>query len=226
MAQSLGVFPAGDDDSDDECVITTFDYRPSNSSPQYRTFSQAKGSLRNRPRTKTGSPTKRPAGPKKHPENVSIKATGASQRARAESSPIEVARKASLDQRPESTPLAQSEAARSRSFGPSSTLLGALGSTRPRHIPIVIPEYAILTGESSTPTSTSLSASISNRRVCAHRSAVLPDANSLCYIADANDDPMTGRNRKGAERRTLGGHRHGEWMALGRWSVSSVAQRR
>lgn len=86
---------------------------------------------------KQASPKKiKPA--KKHQKSLSSRVLAANKRARAESNPVKNAEKKSLDERPGSTP---AEGSQGQAFELPETSPRGQSTTRPRHIPIVIPDY-------------------------------------------------------------------------------------
>lgn len=81
---------------------------------------------------------------KKHQKSLSSKVLAANKRPRAESTPLNPSHKASLEDRPESTPLAASKDRAESAYELADTSITAQPSSRPRHIPIIIPNYATL----------------------------------------------------------------------------------
>ncbi|KAK5171767.1 uncharacterized protein LTR77_003403 [Saxophila tyrrhenica] len=118
----------------------------------------SKGSASN----KSPSPKKdRP--PKKHQKSLSSKVTEANKRARAESSPVKSAQKTSLEERPGSTPTLSASKSHTAAYEPSaSPPRTQAASNRPKHVPIVIPDYASIVPLPSASRSGSVSIWLSN----------------------------------------------------------------
>ena len=97
-----------------------------------------------------GSPVPRePKASKKHQKSFSSKVLGASKRIRAESNLVKSAHRAASEDRPGSTPVAASEQRSDQAYELADTSVSNQSCSRPRHIPIVIPEYASVTPSES-----------------------------------------------------------------------------
>ncbi|KAK3720165.1 hypothetical protein LTR37_003989 [Vermiconidia calcicola] len=94
---------------------------------------------------------------KKHQKSLSSKVLGASKRLRAGSSPINSAQKASIYERPGSTPLLGAQSPPDQAYELSASPPGSLSRSRPKHVPIVIPNYVPIASDTSESRSGSVS---------------------------------------------------------------------
>ena len=99
---------------------------------------------------------------KEHQKSLSSKVLAANKRIRAGSTPLVPARKASVAKRPGSTPAEGSKDQPGQAYELADTSIPAQRSSRPRHIPIVIPHYATLILPESRSGSFSTSTTLGN----------------------------------------------------------------
>ena len=166
MAIPIGVFPpAVGGPSENSSFASSFRSRKAEKSP--KKSSSSRNSKVESPSSKGGaaknepSPRK-PKVSKKHQKSLSYKVLGASKRIRSESNPTKLTQKAQLSERPESTPLHSTSLSPDRAYELPATPLNSQSFPRPKHIPIVIPNYAPITSNTSDPRSGSISTWLSS----------------------------------------------------------------
>ncbi|KAK3047325.1 hypothetical protein LTR09_011197 [Extremus antarcticus] len=98
---------------------------------------------------------------KKHQKSLSSKVLEANKRVRAESSPIKSAQRSSLEERPGSTPATGAPSSQVPAYELSASPPRGAAS-RPKHVPIVIPNYAAIVPLNHEPRSGSVSTWLSS----------------------------------------------------------------
>lgn len=101
--------------------------------------SQSKGDS-----SKLNRSSKKPKATKKHQKSLSSRVLGANKRVRAESTPIESSQKASIEDRPGSTPAGSLGEQSYQAYELADTSISSEICSRPKHIPIIIPDYSNL----------------------------------------------------------------------------------
>lgn len=166
MAFPIGVFPTTvGGPSEGSSFTSSFRSRKSAKSPKGSTsskdledqLSSRKGDLFR----KEQSPRK-PKVSKKHQKSLSSKVLGANKRARAGSSPINSAQKAALEEGPESTPAVDAESSLVEAHELPDTSPRGQSCSRPKHIPILIPNHAPIAPETCESRSGSVSTWLSS----------------------------------------------------------------
>ena len=150
MSSPLGFFPpVAGGPSRGSSFSSSFRSRKSERSPKKSASSQ---NLRNESASSKGGSVpkeqsaQKPQASKKHQKSLSSRVLGANKKVRADSRPLLSAQKTSPEEIPESTPVhSPSDSA----YELSETSPRGLSTTRPKHIPIVIPDYAILGSDTS-----------------------------------------------------------------------------
>lgn len=155
MAFPLGVFPTtgGVRPADSGSFPSRFRYFRSDKSPLKTTFprdetSPSKGGFLQ----KEQSP-KQAKFSKRHQKSLLSKTLAANKRARADSSPVKPSLKTSLEERPGSTPIRGVNLFGSQTFELEETPPKDPNTTKPKHIPIVIPDYVSITPATESRTS-------------------------------------------------------------------------
>lgn len=163
MSFPLGVFPATlGGPPRNNSLSSSFGSRKAETSPKKSSaFNEENSSSKGQSSAKESSPKKAKAS-KKHQKSISSKTVVGNKRARSESNPIQPVQKASFDPRPESTPLGSSHSSNCEAFELPETSPRGLSTTRPKHIPIVIPNYAPITPPSTDSRSGSCSTWLSS----------------------------------------------------------------
>ena len=162
MSFPPGVFPTtvGGPADGNSSFTSSFRSRRSAKSPKSSTSSkdlQEKLSLSKGGVSKRDPSPKKPKVPKKHQKSLSSKVLGANNRARAGSTPVNSAQKTSPGERPGSTPVVGTNSPPDQAHELPETSPRGQSCSRPKYIPILIPNYASVVPETCESRSDSFS---------------------------------------------------------------------
>ena len=178
MSLPLGVFPpAAGGSAEGSSFSSSFRNRTFAKSRQASTSSgdfKDDGSSSKGESVEESSASEEAKASEKHQKSLSSKVLGASKRIRAGSTPAKSAHKASSEYRPGSTPVAGSEEHLDRAYELADTSVSFQSCSRPKHIPIIIPEYASIAAAESRSGSSSAGLSIDSALPVSSLSLTLP----------------------------------------------------
>ncbi|KAK3711714.1 hypothetical protein LTR37_009491 [Vermiconidia calcicola] len=164
MSFPLGVFPAYSGGASENASFTSSfrSLRSVRGEKSRKGISSSNGSENEPVASKGGSvrkeqSPKKPKTSKKHQKSLSSNVLGANKRVRAGSSPIHSAQKASIYERPGSTPLLSAQSPPDQAYELSASPPRSLSRSRPKHVPIVIPNYVPIASDTSESRSGSVS---------------------------------------------------------------------